>query len=428
MLINRNFALLWRGQVVTDLGTVVFNTALIIWVAAVFARGQPWAPLAVSGLLLAQSLPMLLVRPLAGVFVDRWDARRTMLAMDALRAVLVALLLLPMLVPLADGMRLALVYLAVLLTSACSQFFNSALLALINDIVPGAALPRASGLSEVTWSVASVLGPPLAAPLVLSLGIQWVLLLNAGSFVVSYLTLRVIHPPILAKRPREHETPPTQKTAGARVLGELRDGLRFVLANRTVRTVTLAITLALLGAGLLRALDYFFVTENLRASPAFYGFVGLAFGGGSIVGALAAAKFAPRLGIARTFVVALLAVGVSTLLLSRQTSLVPALVVWVGLGIVNSAANVAMMPLLLGATPRALVGRMNALFFTVTSAAALLSSTLAGWLASDILRGFSATLLDVRLGPVDTLLILAGLLICASGFYAAVGLRRRHQV
>lgn len=90
-LINRGFALLWSGQVVTDLGTVVFNTALIIWIAAALAHGQPWAPLAVSGLLLAQSLPMLLVRPLAGVFVDRWDSRRTMLRMDALRAALVAL-------------------------------------------------------------------------------------------------------------------------------------------------------------------------------------------------------------------------------------------------------------------------------------------------------------------------------------------------
>src|SRR5262249_27750092 len=150
-LINQNFARLWSGQVVTDLGSVVFTTALVVWIAAELARGQSWAPLAVSGLLLAQSLPMLLVRPLAGVFVDRWDARRTMLWMDALRAVLVAALLVPLVLPAGPISQLLAVYAVVLLVSACGQFFNPALMALINDLVPEGDLPRASGLSETTW-------------------------------------------------------------------------------------------------------------------------------------------------------------------------------------------------------------------------------------------------------------------------------------
>lgn len=430
-LINRNFARLWSGQVVTDLGTVVFTTALVVWVAAVLARGQQWAPLAVSGLLLAQSLPMLLVRPLAGVFVDRWDTRRTMLRMDAIRVVLVALLLVPVMLPLAPIWQLSAIYVVVLLASACGQFFSPALLALINDIVPQDDLPRASGLSEVTWSIVSVLGPPLAAPLVLSLGINWVLILNAGSFAVSYVTLRAIRPPDLAHRAHDEVTRDVAGPHGvelrdtgapSQVLEELRAGLRFVLAHRAVRTVTIAISIAMLGAGMLRALDYFFVTQSLHASPALYGLVGFAFGGGSIAGALLAGKIAPRLGVARTFVYALFGVGLAIVVLSRQTSLTPALAVWAVFGIVNAATNVAMMPLLLKATPRALVGRMNALFFTSISAALLLSSTLAGWLESDVLRRFSATLLGLHFGPVDTLLTLAGLLICAGGLYAAVGL------
>lgn len=432
-LINRGFALLWSGQVVTDLGTVVFNTALVIWIAAVLARGQPWAPLAVSGLLLAQSLPMLLVRPLAGVFVDRWDARRTMLRMDALRAALVALLVVLAAFSLPLAWRLSATYAIVLLVSVCTQFFNPALLALISDLVPGDDLPRASGLSEVTWNTASVLGPPLAAPLVLGLGIEWALALNAASFVVSYLTLRAIRPPHLADRRYEAPAPDAEDVPGATsrdpaarldVLRELHDGLRFVLANRTVRTVTLAIAIAMLGAGLLHALDYFFVTQSLHAPPALYGLVGPAFGAGSIAGALLAGKIAPKLGIARTFIYSLLGVGLAIILLSRQTSLAPALAVWVVFGVVNATTNVALMPLLLGATPRELVGRMNALFFTAISAASLLSSTLAGWLDSDVLRGFSATLLGLRFGPVDTLLTATGLLICAGGIYAAMGLHR----
>lgn len=417
-LINRDFALLWGGQVITDLGTVLCTTALVVWVAAVLARGQGWAPLAVSALLVAQALPTLVVRPLAGVLVDRADARTLMARMDAVRGALIAALGVPIVSPLAPGLKLVALLLGVLLVSVATQFFNSALLVLINRLVVEADLPRASGLSEVTWNVASVLGPPLAAPLVLGLGIGWALALNAASFIVSYLTLRAI-PPGRTGVPAALDG----GNAGRAVLGELRAGLRFVVGNQTVRVVTGTIALAMLGAGTLHALDYFFVTETLQTSPALYGLVAPAFGGGSILGALGAGRLIPRLGAARTFQGSLLGVGVCIVILSRQTVLLPALAIWLLLGVVNAATNVALVPLLLGATPRALVGRMNALFFTAISATSLIASALAGWLVSDVLRGFSASVLGLRFGPVDMLLTLAGLLICLSALVAMAGLQ-----
>ena len=86
LLANRNFVLLWLGQAISRLGDTVFDFTLLLWIAAVLARQEPWAPLAVSGVLVAQTLPMILVGPVAGVFVDRWDKRRLMLWMDLLRA------------------------------------------------------------------------------------------------------------------------------------------------------------------------------------------------------------------------------------------------------------------------------------------------------------------------------------------------------
>src|SRR5215468_3624319 len=88
-VINRNFGLLWLGQTISVIGDFVFDTTLVVWIATSLAKDQPWAPLAVSGVLLAASLPVLLVGPVAGVFVDRWNKRRTMLVMDAIRVVLV---------------------------------------------------------------------------------------------------------------------------------------------------------------------------------------------------------------------------------------------------------------------------------------------------------------------------------------------------
>jgi MFS family permease len=92
LLINRNFALLWLGQTISVFGDELFDFTLLIWIAAVLTRRpdgttEPWAPLAVSGVLIATIIPYFLLGPLAGVFVDRWEKRQTMLWMDGLRRV-----------------------------------------------------------------------------------------------------------------------------------------------------------------------------------------------------------------------------------------------------------------------------------------------------------------------------------------------------
>jgi MFS family permease len=91
--ISREYLLLWAGQMISGLGDYVFTTTLTLWIVTEIARDQPWAPLAVSGLLLAELLPSFLVGPLAGVFVDRWETRRVLLTMDLVRAILIALLI-----------------------------------------------------------------------------------------------------------------------------------------------------------------------------------------------------------------------------------------------------------------------------------------------------------------------------------------------
>jgi len=118
---NRNWRLLWIGQSVSATGDMVFYITVLLWIATIIAKDQPWAPVAASGALIATAGPVLVVGPLAGVFVDRWDRRRTMLTADAARFALIAsLLALPLLrhqIPV--GAQLAIVY-GVL--AACSCF------------------------------------------------------------------------------------------------------------------------------------------------------------------------------------------------------------------------------------------------------------------------------------------------------------------
>jgi MFS family permease len=182
---NRDWHRLWLAQAVSLTGDSVFDITVMLWVATVIAKGRPWAPAAASGVLIAAAVPVLVAGPVAGVWIDRWARRRIILTADACRAVLIASLLL---VPglghrLPPGGELAAIYLAVAAESGFAQFFNPSRLALLGLIVAPADRPQASGMLQATSSTASIIGPPLAAPLLFTLGVQWALLINAVSFV-----------------------------------------------------------------------------------------------------------------------------------------------------------------------------------------------------------------------------------------------------
>lgn len=424
LLISRDFALLWSGQTISILGDFVFNTALLVWIAAVLARGASWAPLAVSGVLVAAAVPAVLIGPLAGVFVDRWDHRRTMLAMDAIRAAVVALL-----IPIAIGIptpllpagrlpvawTLGLLYGGVFVIATCEQFFRPATLALLGELVEEPLRPRAMGLLQGSMSVAMLIGPAIAPPLLLVFGAQWALLINAASFAVSFATIKALRP-----RPRAEIGADGNRRSFAREIGA---GASFLVRSRVLRTLLITSAIAMLGAGTLNVLDIFFTTQNLHTPVALYGLLNTALGIGLIAGSVAGAVFAERIGLARMLWISILIVGTLVVLYARLTSFGPAAAVLLVTGIPLAAIDVASGPLLLREVPPTLVGRVSSLMNPVATLATLAGSALAGYLDGVVLRGFSAIAFGLRFGPVDTIYIGAGILIIVSGVYALVELR-----
>src|SRR5579864_4275339 len=202
--INPNFAWLWWGQAISSVGDYAWDTALVLWVAFFLVAGQSWAPLAISGLVLAAAVPQIVVGPLAGVFVDRWEKRQTMVSMAALQAIVAVLLVLPAAnfsLPLIGRVqlplfwRLGVVYTDVVLLAIFAQFFIPAQFALIKDIVPQARQDQALETFQAIQGLAVIIGPPVAAVLVFGLGVMWALVLNALSFVVVFLATFDIQAP-----------------------------------------------------------------------------------------------------------------------------------------------------------------------------------------------------------------------------------------
>ncbi|HEX5493439.1 MAG TPA: MFS transporter, partial [Mycobacteriales bacterium] len=411
----------------------------------VLARGQSWAPVAVSGVLVAVAVGTL-VAPVAGVLVDRWNRRRTMLRADAFRAVLVGVLAALSFLPtdrLPVGVWLVLVYLVVVLVNGAQQFFGPARFALIGEVVPGEQdQARASGIGQTTMAVMSIVGPPLAAPLLFTAGVSWALLLNAASFVASYLAIQSVRttdapvtdapvsPEPAAPEPADPQFADPSGPAGdagpeggRRMWADFVGGLRFVGSSRVLVTVLVTVVVGTLGAGAMNALDVFFVSDNLHVAPHWYGTLGMALGIGSVIGAVLGSRLTNRLGAGRTVYVGLLATGLLIMVYARLGNLGSAIVVLAAVGVPLAALNVAVVPLVLRATPQEYLGRVASLINLFQQIASTVSVVVAGWLASTVLLGLHASVAGIRFGRIDTIFLVSGLLILAGGGYAAVALR-----
>ncbi|HZS93735.1 MAG TPA: MFS transporter [Chloroflexota bacterium] len=415
-IINRSYTFLLTGETVSILGDFFFDTTLTIWIAASVARGQPWAPAAVSGLLLAAAVPTVAVGTFAGVLVDRWDRRRIMLAADAARAALVlALIAFSGLIPfvpihLPALAELAAIYITVALSTSCGRFFQPARAAIIQQIVPVEDQPAASSYGQIADPIATILGPPIAAPLYFALGPAWALLVNAASFLLSFVAVWLV--PVT--------TPATQEESG--FLAEFRKGISFYLRNRILVVITVTVMIAQFGAGAINALDIFFVRRNLHAPFSLYGALEAAFGVGFLAGSIATPFLVRRLGLLRAFwlgaaVTALLIIGYA-----RANSF------WSGVIILFFAAtplatvNAAVGPIVMRITPPTLMGRVIGVLQPAISLSSILSIALAGILVS-VLNGFHADVAGISFGPIDTVFVASGVVVLAAAAYAGIALR-----
>ena len=384
-LVNRNFAKLWYGQAVSAVGDTVFGTTLVLWVSQVLVRGSAWAPAAVSGILVAAGAAVGLVGPVAGVFVDRWNRKLTMMRTEAIRAAMVTGLTGLSFVPVRElpiGLWLAAVYLVVFVLNGVGQFFNPARFATTGDVVHGEEdRIRAAGLAEATVSAAGIVGPPIAALLLFTVGFQWALAVNAASYVVSILAIRLLR---LTPAPR---SPGLAEAGSTGLYAEFSAGLRLFARNRFLVTLLTVTMICQCGTGAISALNVFFVTRDLHASSGLFGIAETAMGVGFIIGALAAGGMV-RDRRPRADLVGPAGNGRPGGWLRAAAQLPRGPGPAGALRHSDRDAEQAVVPLLLDAAPRQYMGRVMAVFMPVNQLASMLSVVVSGWLTSTVLRSF----------------------------------------
>jgi DHA3 family macrolide efflux protein-like MFS transporter len=170
---------------------------------------------------LVAMLPNVLLGPLAGVLVDRWNRRLVMLAADAVAAGAIVVLVLLF----ASGAaQIWHVYATLLVRAAAGAFQNPAMTASTSLMVPDQQLSRVAGFNQSLQGGMSIVAPPVGALLLEALPMQGVLAVDVVTALIGMLPLFFIFVP----QPAKVAAPAGAQTAKPSLLGEMRAGLRYV--------------------------------------------------------------------------------------------------------------------------------------------------------------------------------------------------------
>lgn len=339
---------------------------------------------AMSGVLLASLVPTAIIGPFAGVFADRWDARRTMILSDAIRAALMCALVFARVLWQMYAISFAM--------SCVSAFFTPAFSITIPRLVDMGALLKANARLQQSIHAVRIVSPAIAGALVSAAGTEACYLADAASFVISA--------GLIGTLPR-----PSGYLAGVRATGEvwrrLVEGIRYARKNATLRFVTLSMAAGVFATGCFTALISIYVRDALRADTGTFGVLGTSLAAGTLTGSvlLGSGRFG-RMWDSKSWVAAGLGlVGAFEIAVAGLPYRAAAFAAFFGIGVGAAAAMAAAGALLQGIAPPEMRGRIAA----VSSAAMSMAQ------GSAILIAGSA---GARLG-VRPVYALSGLLLLA---------------
>jgi Na+/melibiose symporter-like transporter len=343
----------------------------------------------VAGLFIALWTPVVVFAAPAGLLVDRFDARRALIAVSAAQAVVAAAL------AFTDS-TVALLALVTLLGCGVAVA-NPAEFALVPAVTDEDGLKTANGRIESARYVGYTLGPLLGGALAAGGGTHVALLLDAASFLVVALVA-------VALRPRGA---PASAAAGehAEGAGRARDGIVFLLRDHVLAVVIAVAFTSLLFMTASATAEVFFATDVLGAGELGYGAVMTAWTAGMVLGATALPRRVPTAAAATVALVAMAVQGAGLALPTLWLSLAFALAAYVVGGTAQGLKNVLIRTLIHERVPDRLHGRAYAAYNAVRNGAELVALAGGGLLVSAI--GARWTLLLA--GALPVLAALAGL-------------------
>ncbi|MGD0336614.1 MAG: MFS transporter [Candidatus Omnitrophota bacterium] len=301
VLKKRNFFLLWLGQIISQLGDRLDQMALI---GFVYAR-TPGSALSIAKILTFTIIPVFLVGPLAGAYVDRWDKRRTMYVCDLIRAVLVFTI--PFFLFYSRSMLP--IYLIIFIVFSIGRFFVPAKLSIIPELVDNKDLLIANSLVNTTGMIAAIMGFGISGLIVEWLGPKAGFYLDSLSFLVSGTLIFFIAKRITSQAYLKTVGQEIVSVFRRSVFQELKDGVLYFVKNKSVRFTAGIIFILWSALGSVYTVVIVFVQKTLHSATKDLGLLIMFLGAGLFLGSLLYGRFGQKVSHYKMIFISLILSG-----------------------------------------------------------------------------------------------------------------------
>jgi MFS family permease len=364
VLALRPVRLLWIAQVVSIFGDFL---ALFAVLSDVSFRLKA-TPAQVTLISVAFLIPFALLGPVAGVFVDRWDAKRTMILSDLIRAALALFLVF------ASGLNQ--IYAILFALSAVSTFFVPAQTIMIRAVTPREGLMAANALMQQAFQVVRIISPAIAGAMVNWVGAKPAYYFDSASFTLSAGMIAAIV--IKRAAASTDSSAPAESGKLKSILNDLMAGARFIFTHATISFVILAMAAGMFALSCFAPLIAIYVRDTLKSTEFQFGVINSMIGVGMIFATQFITRFAKNRSKSLLVVAGLLGMGVAVMVMASIGNVAVAAIGAFGIGFGAIFIIVPTQTLMQQETPVELVGRVSSSFMSVLSVSQLLGLIISG--------------------------------------------------
>ena len=363
------FRTLWLAQFVSVFGDFL---ALFGVISLITFRWHGTA-VQVTTVTIAYMLPMAIISPVAGVFVDHWNVKRLMIASDLIRAALIVVL-----VFVHDVPQISAIFFVM---SSVSSFFAPAQSVTVRTIVPPEGLLAANAMMMQAFYIVRLLSPVAAGALVAWLTEKACFYLDVASFVFSAAMLSRL----TIARPARASNEKTVKSLTEDFLA----GNRFIFTHAGLAFVFIAMAFAMFVLSSFSPLISIYIRDTLHAGTIMFGAISTMVGVGMIVGTPLVTRLARGRSKTNIVLSGLFALGLGAGLLGTfRNSPIAALSTFL-MGFAIAFVWIPAQTMSQQETPPAMVGRVSSTFMSLIAVSQVLGLLLSGYLAQDKKQGRS---------------------------------------
>lgn len=339
VLKDRNFFCLWIAQIISNFGDRLTQMALV----ALVYQQAPGNTIALAKLISFTIIPVFLIGPIAGAWVDRLNKRNVMIISDLLRGVLI--LTIPFFI---YAKQIIPIYIAIFLAFSISRFFIPSKMAIIPELVSKDKLLVANTLADTTHMVGNALGLVVAGILVniKFIGAVGGFYIDAASFFVSAALITMI----VQKEFVAHVAEDLKVTRQAlensirkSIFEEIREGVRYLGKYSEMRFIVYVFFLLMAGLGAISCVVIVFIQESFGTATLDLGLIGLFMVGGLLLGALIYGRIGQRMEKKKAILGSFIAAGIALILFTFFVRRYPNILVS---GLLSGLIGMAVSPIM----------------------------------------------------------------------------------